>query len=127
MEESLQASWDSQLEVAQVFDDGNRGDHSWVPPIMTALVTAVSNTSLRRLHPFKAMASLGLSTGAHFWEPGAGVKIAPAFVSLDRDGHYNIWSGPIYPKDAEEALLVCATDDPARAAAELERLLADWS
>jgi hypothetical protein len=72
------------------------------------------------------MASLGLSTGTRFWVPGTTDKIAPAFVSFDREGHYNLWPGPIYAPDGEEALLAYATEDASQAAAQLERLLADW-
>jgi hypothetical protein len=120
VDDSPQASWDFCLQVAQGIDHVCRGDDTWVPPILTALVTAVRATSLRRLHPFTSHAALSLSSGPRCWEQGA--KTAPAFISLDPAGHYNVWSGHADVAGA----LACATSDPEHAAAELERLLAQW-
>lgn len=119
MDDELQQSWDWQFEAARDFDDSCDNDRTWPPPILTALVTAVHATTLRRLHPFTSHARLCLSTGPRCWEPG--VKDAPAFVSLDPAGHYNVWSGDPY---TNPPTLTLATTDPEHAAAELERLLA---
>jgi hypothetical protein len=63
-----------------------------------------------------------LSTSARCWEPE--VRNAPAFVSLDPAGHYEIWSGDPY---TNSPTLVLETEDPVQAAAELERQLAAWA
>jgi hypothetical protein len=97
-------------------------DWTWAPPILTALVAAVHDTTLRRLHPFTSHARLYFSSGPQNWEPG--VSHAPAFVSLDPAGHYNVWSGDPY---TSSPTLVLETDDAKHAAAELECLLAAWA
>ena len=122
MNEELQQSWDLQLQAAREFDASCDNDHTWPPPILAALVTAVHSTTLRRLHPFTSHARLCLSTGPRSWE--SGVRDAPAFVSLEPPGHYNVWSGKPY-RDAPTMILT--TEDPEHAAAELEALLIAWA
>lgn len=121
MDEVLQQSWDWQLQAAHDFDASCDNDRTWPLPILTALVTAVNATTLRRLHPFTSHARLCLSTGPRSWEPG--VRHAPAFISLESPSSYNVWSGKPY-KDAPAMILT--TEDPEHAAAELERLLISW-
>ncbi|MFG2909029.1 DUF6193 family natural product biosynthesis protein [Kitasatospora sp. NPDC048286] len=122
MDNERQQSWDWQFECARDFDDSCDNDRTWPPPILSALVTAVHATTLRRLHPFTSHARLCLSTSPRSWEPG--VRNAPAFISLDPAGHYNIWSGDPY---TNSPTLVLETRDPAQAAAQLEQLLAAWA
>ncbi|GAA1959351.1 DUF6193 family natural product biosynthesis protein [Catenulispora subtropica] len=122
MDDELRQSWEWQLQAAQDFDDSCDNDRTWPPPILTALVTAVHATTLRRLHPFTSHARLCLSTGPRCWE--AGVTDAPAFVSLDLEGHYNVWSGDPY---TNSPTLVLEAVDADQAAAELERLLIAWA
>jgi hypothetical protein len=116
--DELQQSWDRQFEAARAIDESCDNDRTWPPPILTALVSAVHATTLRRLHPYTSLARLCLSTGPRCWEPG--VKNAPAFVSLEPPGNYNVWSGDPY---ANSPTLTLTTTDPGHAAAELERLL----
>jgi hypothetical protein len=122
MSDELGEPWESYLHVARDFDAACQGDGTWPPPIMTALVTAVQATTLRRLYPFTSHARLCLSAGPRCWEPGA--VNAPAFVSLELPGLYNVWSGKPY-RDAPT--IVLTTEDPEFAAAEFERLLSGWS
>lgn len=120
--DELRQSWDWQLQAARDYDDSYGDGRTWPPPIFTALVRAAQATELRRLHPFTSHARLCLSNGPRCWEPG--VKDAPAFVSLDPEGHYNVWSGDPY---ISSPTLVLETAEAAQAAAELERLLIAWS
>lgn len=122
MDEEIQQAWDWQLQAARDFDDSRDNDDAWPPPILAALVTAVHATTLRRLHPFTSHARLCLSTGPRSRE--STVRHAPAFVSLESPGHYNVWSGKPY-RDAPA--MVPTTEDPEHAAAELERLLTTWT
>jgi hypothetical protein len=123
VDDSLRASWQWQFECAHAGDQANGdNENSWVPSIMVPLVTAVHATSLQRLHPFTSHATLCLSTSPRCWETEA--RTAPAMISLDAAGHYNVWSAP---PEAPKLILVLATRDPGHAAAELERILATWT
>lgn len=125
VDEELRQAWEGQLHVARAFDDDRAGrgdDDAWPPPILSALVVAVQATSLRRLYPFTSHARLCLSAGPRPWEPG--VSHAPAFVALESPSLYCVWSGKPY-RDAP--VVVLTTEDPHRAAAELERLLVGWT
>ena len=105
-------SWESCFQVAREFDAAYQGGDTWPPPIMTALVTAVRATTLSRLHPFTSHARLCLSAGPRCRAPDA--VNAPAFVSLEPPGSYNVWAGKPY-RDA--AKVVFTTEDPELAAA----------
>ncbi len=120
--DELRQSWDFQLQAARDFDADCDNDHTWPPPILTALLSAVQATTLRRLHPFISHARLCLSTHPCCWEPTA--RNAPAFISLAPEGHYNVWSANPY---TSSPTLVLETEDPDHAAAQLEQLLTAWA
>lgn len=122
MNDSPSAAWDFQAAAARDLDETSRDPcRSWVPPTLAILVAAVRATTLTRLYPFTSHRRLCLSDGPRFWS-GEG-KVAPAFVSLHRDSGYTVWSGGPYDESATAAI---TTQDPAAAAAELERLLDQW-
>jgi len=121
VDESLTSAWEFQATSAEVLDKFARERPSRIPPTLAVLVAAVSATTLTRLYPFTSHCRLCLSDGSRFWS-GEG-QVAPAFVSLDADCGYIVWRGGPYDESASE---VGSTEDPATAAAELERLLVQW-
>jgi hypothetical protein len=89
--------WDFQEIAARDLDETNRTGHSWVPPTLTALVTAVRGTTLARPYPFTSHSRLCLSDGPRFWVPvqrGEQVTFRPPpWAEHGRDGSIDVPAG----------------------------------
>jgi hypothetical protein len=107
-------------------DDERRRDRrpSWVPPIMTDLVTAAMNSRLRTLYPFTRhnMLRFARSADLKVWDR---TKIAPVSVAVVPDPDRYLVYAREFAEQLPDPLL--ETDDPAAAVAEVERLLSGWT
>lgn len=123
MNGALDREWDWLFACARAFDE-TCADRSktWPPPIMAPLAAAAAKTSLRRFYPFLSHHLLCLSTSP-VWYLGDGA-IAPACVGVASSPDiYIVWSGQLFRDQVHN---VRETQDPAEAAAEVDRLLVGW-
>ncbi len=93
---------------------------TWVPPNLGALVRAVRMTSLCRWVPSNSHTNFHLRAGLRF-----DAERSPALITRRRPYGYLVF--PRYPRgEADDVRPTLVTHSPTEAAAELERLLADW-
>lgn len=120
MDTALNEKWDSWEKYAAKYDDYHDGMKTRVPPNLGALVQAVRQTSLCRWAPSTSHAFFHLRAGLSF-----DAQRSPAFVARRRTEGYLVF--PRYPQDAaDDVQPTLVTHSATKAAAELERLLADW-
>ncbi|MBO2460540.1 hypothetical protein [Actinomadura violacea] len=121
MDTVIKEEWDS-WEVYAAEDDAAHVDETktWVPPNLAALVQAVRQTPLCRWAPGTSHAHFHLCAGLRF-----DAEWSPAFVARSRAEGYLVF--PRHPRDdADDVHPTLVTHSAREAAAELERLLADW-
>jgi len=118
VDDQRQESWKQQGETARSYDSR---ECSWSPPSFGALVTAARASTLQRFYPFTSHGVLRFRTNEQM--PGDMADIAPGSIALGPDGVYQVQSGRTW---AASATIALTTTDPAKAVAELERLLATW-
>nr|WP_257019358.1 DUF6193 family natural product biosynthesis protein [Streptomyces sp. TLI_235] len=92
---------------------------TWVPPTLSAPVSAARASPLARFHPFTGHARLRFSTGPRF-RPGEGT-ILPVSVALGTDGRFLVRAQEADGR--QPPALVLAADTPAAAVAAVVRLL----
>ncbi|MEV7021532.1 hypothetical protein [Kitasatospora sp. NPDC093558] len=120
MDESLEEAWDFTLACARSIDDEYQRSQELG---LTALMISARPSGVGRFFPFTSHGRLCFSTGPRWWTADGG-ELLPAFVTVDRDGGYQVWAGGPYPKAADEAVVVLETENPVEAAAKVEDILA---
>lgn len=121
METELNKRWNSWEAYANRYDADHMDEtNTRVPPNLGPLVRAVRLTSLRRWAP---------STSHEYFHLRAGLRFdaarSPALIARHRTYGYLVF--PRYPQDEDDDVRpTLVTRAATEAAAELERLLANW-